>query len=68
MISLKNKVIENKSFVQEILRRLNSNDHEICLYDNSTGEKIMIGNNLIETIKVYYEDRLIEKEVGGRDE
>lgn len=61
MIFIESEVLETESFLKEVNRKLHCNDDNICLYDNSTKEKITISDELKDLIKNYYQEKLINK-------
>jgi hypothetical protein len=61
-------LIESKEVIKQIIKRLNDNQHSICLYDSSTGEMIYIDDKLKKQIKAYYQDKMFAVQIKAGEE
>lgn len=51
--------MKNKAVLCEVINRLDSKEHTICLFVANTGERIPIDDTLKKIIRLYYEDQLV---------
>ncbi|ADL52157.1 hypothetical protein [Clostridium cellulovorans] len=56
-------LIENVSFIKEVIRRIDDRNHNVVLFDEATEERILIDDGLKDRIKKYYEDKMLAMKI-----
>ena len=55
-----NKIIDSDEVIKEIIERLSNKNKPICLTDLSDNSLILVSNDLLDIIRTYYKNKLIE--------